>query len=263
MVGEILKRIRENKPLVHHITNYVTVNECANITLFTGALPVMAHAEEEVEDMVKFASALVLNIGTLDPRQIDAMIKAGKKANELGIPVVLDPVGAGATSLRTESAKKILDEVKITVIKGNSAEIGILAGMGGEIKGVEAVGKHDNILEAAKSLAKRYGTVVVVTGKEDIVTDGEKVAFVLNGHEYMGRIVGTGCMSASVVGAFVGVEKDYMKAAVSAMSFFGIAGEIAASNVQGPSSFKNAFMDAVFNLTPEEADSREKIRWGE
>lgn len=263
MVGEILKRIKENKPLVHHITNYVTVSECANITLFTGALPVMAHAKEEVEDMVKFASALVLNIGTLDPAQIDAMIRAGKKANELGIPVVLDPVGAGATPLRTESAMNILDEVKIAVIKGNSAEIGILAGMGGEIKGVEAVGKHDNILEAAKSLANRYGSVVVVTGKEDIITDGEKVAFVLNGHEYMGRIVGTGCMSASVVGAFVGVERNYMKAAVSAMSFFGIAGEIAASNVQGPSSFKSAFMDAVYNLTPEEADLREKIRWGE
>lgn len=253
MISGILKKVRENKPLIHHITNMVTVNDCANVTLAVGALPVMAHALEEVEDMVKAASCLVFNIGTLTKEQVEAMIKAGKKANQLGVPVVLDPVGAGATPLRTESTWRILNEVKVSVIKGNSAEIGTLAGAGGEIRGVEAVKSSENILSASKELAKRLNTIVVVSGATDIVTDGERIALVNNGHYLMGTITGTGCMLASVIGSFCGVEKDYFRAAVAALVVFGLSGELAAkkSNIYGPASFKINFFDELYNITEE------------
>ncbi|MGB9839433.1 hydroxyethylthiazole kinase [Thermovenabulum sp.] len=253
MISGILKKVRENKPLIHHITNMVTVNDCANVTLAVGALPVMAHALEEVEDMVKAASCLVLNIGTLTKEQVEAMIKAGKKANQMGIPVVLDPVGAGATPLRTESTWRILNEVKVSVIKGNSAEIGTLAGAGGEIRGVEAVKSSENLLPASKELAKRLNTIIVVSGATDIVTDGERIALVNNGHYLMGTITGTGCMLASVIGSFCGVEKDYFRATVAALVVFGLSGELAAkkSNIYGPASFKINFFDELYNITEE------------
>ncbi|MDN5332683.1 MAG: hydroxyethylthiazole kinase [Tepidanaerobacteraceae bacterium] len=258
MIEGLLDKVRSQKPLVHHITNIVTVNDCANVTLALGALPVMAHALEEVEDMVRAASSLVLNIGTLTPKQVDSMIKAGKKANEFGIPVVLDPVGAGATPLRTDSAKRILKEVKVSVVKGNSAEIGVLAGAGGEIRGVEAVASSENLLAAAKDMAKKHGTTVVISGATDVVTDGERVAFVDNGHPWMGTITGTGCMLASVIGSFSGVERDCFKASVAALVAFGLAGELAANRpeVRGPASFKVCFFDELYNL------SEEKIRAG-
>jgi hydroxyethylthiazole kinase len=258
MIEGLLDKVRNQKPLVHHITNIVTVNDCANVTLALGALPVMAHALEEVEDMVKAASGLVLNIGTLTPKQVESMIKAGKKANEFGIPVVLDPVGAGATPLRTESAKRILGEVKVSVVKGNSAEIGVLAGAGGEIRGVEAVGSSENLLAAAKDMAKNLGATVVISGATDVVTDGERVAFVDNGHPWMGTITGTGCMLASVIGSFCGVERDGFKASVAALVAFGLAGELAANRpeVRGPASFKVCFFDELYSL------AEEKIRRG-
>ncbi|MBS3971189.1 MAG: hydroxyethylthiazole kinase, partial [Clostridia bacterium] len=156
MTNDLLKLVREKKPLVHHITNNVTVNDCANITLNTGGLPVMAYSLDEVHEMVRVAGALVLNIGTLNREQIKAMIKAGKAANEAGVPVIFDPVGVGATTLRTESALEILKEVRVDIIKGNKAEINILAGHGGQIKGVESVGEYNNMEAAAGSLAKKY-----------------------------------------------------------------------------------------------------------
>ncbi|TYP56164.1 hydroxyethylthiazole kinase [Thermosediminibacter litoriperuensis] len=258
MIEGLLEKVRSQKPLVHHITNIVTVNDCANVTLAIGALPVMAHALEEVEDMVSAASSLVLNIGTLTPKQVEAMIKAGKKANELGVPVVLDPVGAGATPLRTESARRILKEVKVSVVKGNSAEIGVLAGAGGEIRGVEAVGSSENLLTAAKKMAKGLGSTVVISGVKDIVTDGDRVAYVDNGHRWMGTITGAGCMLASVIGSFCGVERDCFKASIAALVAFGLAGELAAERpeVRGPASFKVCFFDELYNLT------EEKIRAG-
>lgn len=258
MIEGLLEKVRSQKPLVHHITNIVTVNDCANVTLAIGALPLMAHALEEVVDMVRAASSLVLNIGTLTPKQVEAMIKAGKKANELGVPVVLDPVGAGATPLRTESTKRILREVKVSVVKGNSAEIGVLAGAGGEIRGVEAVGSSENLLAAAKKMAKEVGTIVVISGAKDVVTDGDRVAYVDNGHPWMGTITGTGCMLASVIGGFCGVEKDCFKASIAALVAFGLAGELAAkrTEVRGPASFKVCFFDELYNLT------EEKIRAG-
>ena len=244
-----LVKIRDQKPLVHHITNFVVMNETANMTLCLGALPVMAHAREEVEEMVGFAGALVLNIGTLTPELIDSMIIAGKKANALGVPVVLDPVGAGATALRTDAVKSLLKELSIAVIRGNSAEIGILAGAGGEIKGVEAIGINEHIVEAARSLAKSRGCVASVTGAEDIITDGERTAFVRNGDAMMATITGSGCMSTTITAGFAAVQSDYFKAATGALVAFGIAGEKAAASTQGkPGSFHAVLYDEVYAL---------------
>ncbi|MDI6816369.1 MAG: hydroxyethylthiazole kinase [Actinomycetota bacterium] len=248
-LADDLVKIREQKPLIHHITNFVVMNETANMTLCLGALPVMAHAREEVEEMVGFAGALVLNIGTLTPELIESMIIAGKKANELGVPVVLDPVGAGATALRTDAVKSLLKEVNMAVIRGNSAEIGILAGAGGEIKGVEAIGKNEHIVDAARSLAQSEGCVVSVTGAEDIITDGERIAFVRNGDAMMATITGTGCMSTTITAGFTAVQNDYFKAATGALVAFGIAGEKAAASTQGkPGSFHAVLYDEVYAL---------------
>jgi len=265
MSQQYLTDIRRQKPLIHHITNNVTVNECANITLCMGGLPVMAYAAEEAGQMAGAAGALVLNIGTLSWEQVEAMIIAGKKANELCIPVVLDPVGVGATDLRTESAKKILREVKVTVIKGNRAEISILAGSGGQIKGVESVGEYVDILQTARSLACREDCIVVVTGREDIITDGQKTLLASNGHPLMGSVVGTGCMTASVIGCFLAAGGGCPEAAAAAMAAFGLAGELAARSpvVRGPGTYKMALFDAAYALTQEQLDSGQKIRISE
>ncbi|MEW6723831.1 MAG: hydroxyethylthiazole kinase [Bacillota bacterium] len=251
--------IREKKPLVHHITNYVTVNDCANTTLAIGALPVMAHSPDEVEDMVSLAQALVLNIGTLDNSQVAVMIKAGQKANSLGIPVVLDPVGAGATPYRTRTAETILNEVTVAAIKGNQGEISVLAGAGGEVKGVESVGQYGDIEESARRLALKQGCLVVVTGVEDIVTDGTRLARIANGHPAMGRVVGTGCMGASVLGGFLAVGTEQWEAAVEAMVFYGVAGELAAELTQSPAAFKIAFLDSLAGLTGDGAARRRRV----
>lgn len=252
-IADDLLKIRENKPLVHHITNFVVMNETANATLCIGALPVMAHAKEEVSEMVAFAGALLLNIGTLTPELIDSMILAGKRANELGVPVILDPVGAGATKLRTESTRRIMDEVKLAIIRGNGAEVGIIAGAGGEIKGVESVGKSERMMEVARELASREGVVVSVTGPEDIITDGERVALVKNGDPMMATVTGTGCMSTTMVAAFAAVQKDYFKAASGALVAYGIAGEKAAAvSGERPGTFHTALYDAIYALTPDD-----------
>lgn len=261
MIKGLLTKVRQQKPLVHHITNNVTVNDCANITLCTGGLPIMAYAPEEVAEMVQAASALVLNIGTLSTAQVEAMLIAGRRANEAGIPVVLDPVGVGATALRSDSASRILAEIRLAVIKGNKAEISILAGAGGKIKGVESVGEYENIVDTAQALARRAKSIVVVTGKEDLITDGKNTFLVANGHPLMGAVVGTGCMTASVIGCFVGVEKDLLQASTAALAAFGVAGELAAQApaVRGPGTYKAALFDAMASLSQEQLESCQKI----
>ncbi len=244
----LLRKIKEEKPLVHHITNWVTIYDCANIVRTFGGLPVMAHAREEVEEMVGISQALVLNIGTLTPELVDTMILAGKTANEKGIPVVLDAVGVGATKLRTESALKILKSVHVDVVKGNESEIGTLAGAEAETKGVESMGVKGDILKIAQNLAEENNQTVVVTGKTDKIVSKGKNYLVENGHSMMGAIVGTGCMSASVIGAFCAVEKDYALAACAALACFGISGELAAEKSNGPGSFKEQLYDEAFNL---------------
>ncbi len=259
MTYDILKKVRVQKPLVHHLTNWVTIYDCANITRAFGALPVMAHAVEESGDMAKIASALVLNIGTLTPTFVESMKVAARSANEKGIPVVLDAVGVGATKLRDDKGFELLNEVKISIVKGNASEVARIAGLDAKTKGVESTEVGVNLVELAKNLAKERDVTVVITGKEDIISDGENTFIVKNGHAMMGSIVGTGCMAASVIGCFAAVEESYAKAAAAALACFGIAGEIAAEVAKGPGTFKEQFYDAAYNLSEEQVDGLEKI----
>ncbi|MBR1368994.1 hydroxyethylthiazole kinase [Methanocalculus chunghsingensis] len=250
--GELLSEVRKERPLVHHITNTVTINDCANITLAAGAAPVMAGAAEEAVEMAGIASSLVLNIGTLWPGQVDVMIIAGKAANERGIPVILDPVGVGATTLRTESALRILRECNVTILKGNEGEIGVLAGSGGTVRGVDSYGCSGDPVDVARRCAEVTGTVVAMTGEIDVVTGDGEVYLIRNGHPMMDRLSGTGCMAASLVGAFAAVASSPSKAAVAALAAFGRAGEIAAPGAAGPYSFRTGLFDALYSLSPED-----------
>ncbi len=251
VAAQILTAVRSGRPLVHHITNFVVMNITANITLCCGALPVMAHAREEVEEMAGAADALVLNLGTLWPEQVEAMLLAGHRANEKGIPIVLDPVGAGASTLRTASAQRLLRELSIAVVRGNAAEIATLAGLGASIRGVEATGTSPDAAAVALALARRHSCVAAVTGAVDIVTDGRVLLRIANGHPLMGRVTGTGCMATSVVAACAAVEKDSVLAAASALAMYGVAGQAAAERAQGPGTFQMHLFDALAGLTEE------------
>lgn len=244
----MIERIHQERPLIHNITNMVAMNDSANIILAVGGLPVMAHAQEEVGEMVKAAGALVLNIGTLTPEQIESMIIAGKVANSLKIPVILDPVGAGATNLRTESALRLQEKIKINIVRGNFAEISILAGLKGNIKGVESVGTEKNSVEIACSLARKYNQVAIITGKQDVVTDGKTVIEIDNGSPMLGTITATGCMVTSLIATFAAIDEDYLLAPTGALVCFGLAGERAAVKAQGPGSFKVNLFDEIYNL---------------
>ena len=250
-ISEILERIHKEKPLIHNITNMVAMNDTANSILAIGALPIMAHAQEEVGEMVKAAGALLLNIGTLTPEQIESMIVAGQVANSLKIPVILDPVGAGATNLRTESALKLQEKVKINIVRGNFAEISILAGLKGNIKGVESVGSEKNSVEIACSLAGKYNQVAIITGKRDIVTDGKIVVEIDNGSPMLRTITATGCMATSLIASFAAVCDDYVLASTGALVCFGLAGERAALKAEGPGTFKLNLFDEIYNLNEE------------
>jgi len=255
--GADLAAIRELKPLVHQITNYVVMNETANATLALGALPVMAHAREEVEEMASLASALVLNIGTLSPPWVEAMVAAARAANEARVPVVLDPVGAGATRYRTETARRLLAEVEIAVVRGNVAEIATLAGREAEIRGVESVGANDSAAELAPAAAREVGTVVAITGAVDHVSDGERSVAVSNGDPLLATITGSGCMSTAITGCFLAVRPgEPLAAAAEALVAFGVAGEDAARDAKGPGSFHAALYDALYALDPATLDGR-------
>jgi hydroxyethylthiazole kinase len=256
--GATLRALRERKPLVHQITNYVVMNETANATLALGALPVMAHAREEVEEMVGLAGALVLNIGTLSPHWVDAMLLAGKAANARGIPVVLDPVGAGATSYRTETALRLLDEVDVTVLRGNVGEVATLVGVEAEVRGVESIAAGGEAADLARRAAHALDLVSSVTGAVDHVSDGETVLAVANGHELLAAVTGTGCMSSAITGCFLAVAGAF-DAAVAALVAFGVAGEDAASAAKGPGSFHVGLYDALAALDPETLDERARI----
>jgi hydroxyethylthiazole kinase len=258
--GETLRLLREQRPLVHQITNYVVMNETANATLALGALPVMAHAREEVEEMVGLAGALVINIGTLSPAWVDAMLAAGRAANERGVPVVLDPVGAGATRYRTETAKRLLDDVDVTVLRGNPGEVATLVGVDAEVRGVESIGAGGDPGEIAREAARALGLVASVTGPVDHVSDGERVAKVANGHALLARITGTGCMSSAVTGCFLAADREApLDAAVGALVAFGVAGEDAARDAKGPGTFHANLYDALAALDPETLDARARV----
>ena len=258
--GASLRELRKRKPLVHQITNYVVMNETANATLAIGALPVMAHAPQEVEEMVGLAGALVLNIGTLSEHWIEAMLVAGRAASELGKPVVLDPVGVGATSYRTDTARRILDQVDVSVVRGNAGEIATLVGVEAEVRGVESIAAGGEPAGLARDAARSLGRVVAVTGAVDHVSNGERVLAIANGHELLGTVSGTGCMSTAITGCFLAAQPDEpLEAAAEALEAFGSAGEDAAVEAKGPGSFHVGLYDALAALDPATLDGRARI----
>lgn len=255
----LLEKVRKDRPLVHNITNHVVMNLTANALLATGASPVMAHAREEVEDMASIASALVINIGTLSPHWVEAMLMAGRRAGERGIPIILDPVGAGATAYRTETTLKILDETKVTVLRGNSSEIRASAGMTGETRGVDSSTGVSEAEGPALEIARKRGITSAVTGPEDIVTDGSRLYIVQNGHPMLGSVTGMGCTATALIGAFVAAGSDPTLDAASALAFFGLAGESASQEARGPGSFQVALMDSLGAIGPSVLASRARI----
>jgi hydroxyethylthiazole kinase len=258
--GSTLRSLREQKPLVHQITNYVVMNEAANATLALGALPVMAHAREEVEEMVGLASALVINIGTLSQQWVEAMLLAGRAASARGIPVVLDPVGAGATTYRTETARRILDEVAVTVLRGNAGEVATLVGAEAEVRGVESITTGLEPAEIAQEGARRLGLVASVTGPVDHVSNGERTLAVANGHPLLAAVTGTGCISSALTGCFLAAKpEEPLEAAAEALAALGVAAEDAADGAAGPGTFHARLYDALAALDPETLDGRARI----
>jgi hydroxyethylthiazole kinase len=257
-VAEDLRRIRAEAPLVHNITNLVVMNSTANTLLAVGASPVMAHAIEEVEEMVGLARALVLNIGTLSAPWVHAMTRAGQRARARGIPVVLDPVGVGATSYRTATASRLLETVAPGIIRGNASEIRALAGEGHATKGVDSTETSDDALRAAQVLSRR-GCVVTVSGAVDAIVDGDTVVRVANGVSLMTRVTGMGCAATALIGAFAAVNPSPSAAAAHAMIVTGVAGELAAERAAGPGTFWVHWLDALAALEPAEIAARMRV----
>jgi hydroxyethylthiazole kinase len=250
-----LQKIRTRAPLVHNITNYVVMNNTANALLALGASPVMAHAREEVAEMTALSAALVINIGTLSSEWLDAMALAMAAAQGIGLPIVFDPVGAGATTFRTQSCLRLLDNVAPTVIRGNASEIMTLAGSSVQTKGVESVAAESGAASAAFALAVKYSCVVVVSGAVDLITDGKIQFQVRNGHQMMPRVTGLGCSATALIGAFCAVNDNALLAATHAMLTMGICGEIAAHQAAGPGTLQLHIIDAFYNLTKQQLDS--------
>ncbi|MCP8615853.1 hydroxyethylthiazole kinase [Salirhabdus salicampi] len=256
---KLIQTVRETKPLVHNITNVVVTNFTANGLLALGASPIMAYAKEEVEDIAQISGALVLNIGTLTTEEVEAMIMAGKSANKHNVPVVFDPVGAGATPYRTEVAQRILKEVNVSILRGNVSEVAVIAGEDVMTKGVDAA-EGGNAIEIGKSVASLFECTVVITGEEDVIVDDQCINVVKNGTPILTKVTGTGCLLSSVIGAFAAVEKDFVKAATAATALYGIAAEKAEENesTNGPGSFQLAFLDQL-SLVDETDFQRAKI----
>jgi hydroxyethylthiazole kinase len=270
MLGKCLDNVRKNIPLVHNITNYVTVNDVANVLLACGGSPIMSDEPDDVEDITAICGGLNINIGTLNKSSIEGMFLAGKKANELNHMVLLDPVGAGASKLRTDTAVKLMDEINFTVIRGNISEIKTLALGSGTTKGVDAdvadAVSEDNLDDAVrfvKEFAKESGSVVAVTGAIDLVSDGEKCYVIRNGRPEMGKITGTGCQLSGMMTAFLVANPDnILDAAAAAVCTMGLAGEIGWSNMtetDGNSTFRNRIIDAIFNMDGEKLNDGAKF----
>jgi hydroxyethylthiazole kinase len=254
----LLSQVRAQAPLVHNITNYVVMNNTANALLALGASPVMAHAIEEVDEMVRLSRALVINIGTLSAPWVEAMAVAVRAAAGRGIPIVLDPVGCGATAYRTRTALSLIEAARPAVIRGNASEIRALARSTGNTKGVDSLHAPEEAIEDAIALSSSLGCVVSVSGPTDIVVAGDRVAHVQNGDPLMTRVTGMGCTASAVTGAFVAVAADAFEAAVQAMVAMGVAGELAAAGASGPGSFQMHFLDALYGLR--EADLEQRVR---
>jgi len=254
-----LAAVRDKRPLVHNITNFVVMNFTANALLAMGASPVMAHAAGEVEEMVSLAGALVLNIGTLTEEWVESMIRAGRKAFACKIPVILDPVGSGATTLRTRSARRIIAETRPTVVRGNASEVLSLTDASSKTRGVDSAHSVGAATAAARSLALELGATLAITGPEDLVTDGTRVIRITNGHPLMARVTGTGCAATVIIGAFLAVDPDPVGATATALAYFGLAGEVAARHAAAPGSFMIQMLDALYTITPEQLEEECRI----
>ena len=256
---DLLDRVRQQKPVVHHLTNWVTIYDCAQVVKTLGASPVMAHAREEAAEMAQIASALVLNIGTLTVEFVEAMKLAAQSANKKGIPVVLDVCGAGATGLRDRKCLELLNEVRVDVVKGNASEVARVSGESVKTRGVDTTAVSGDLVLLAEKLADQRKATVVITGEVDIATNGKTTYLIKNGHPMMTRVVGTGCMAASVIGAFAAVEPNLSLAAACALACYEIAAELAAEKAAGPASFKERLFDCLYNLDRETVDRMQRI----
>ena len=256
MLGTCLQNVREKGPLVHNITNYVTVNDVANVILACGASPIMSDEPQDVQDITAICGGLNINIGTLNVRTIEGMLAAGHKANELSHMVLLDPVGAGASSLRTNTAVNLMQEIKFDVIRGNISEIKTLAAGSGTTKGL------DEAVAFAKAFSEKSGSIVAITGAIDLVSDGRKCYVIRNGRPEMGRITGTGCQLSGLMTAYlVANPEQKFEAAAAAVCTMGLAGEIVWSYMQkgdGNSTYRNRIIDAIYNMTKEQLDEGAK-----
>ena len=258
IVGD-LEKIRSQAPLVHNITNYVAMNITANALLSIGASPVMAHALDEVEDMVALASAVVINIGTLSQTWVEAMERAIKTAEEKRIPVILDPVGAGATAYRTTTARRLLDSGPVAIIRGNASEIRSLVVTNAKTKGVDSLEGPEAAIEAGQLLSTKFNCAVSISGPIDIIIRGDENVSIANGHPLMPRVTGLGCTASALTGAFAAVNPDFLEAATGAMAVMGICGELAAEKAQGPASFELQFLDWLYLIDQKQITARLKI----
>ena len=247
-----VREIRQKSPVIHNITNYVVMNNSANALLALGASPVMAHAEEEVEDMVNIAGALVINIGTLSPPWIRAMFRAAYQARDRNIPIILDPVGAGATVYRTTTARELIQEVPPSIIRGNASEIMALLEEDAKTTGVESTCASHTALDIAHQLNRIYGSVICVSGETDYIIYGGDVTKIMNGHPMMTKVTGMGCIATALCGAFAAVNHAFAEATAQAMAVMGIAGEIGVKDVPGPGSLQVRFLDALYRLSEED-----------
>ena len=256
MIGRssLLDELRQQNPLVHCITNSVVANFQANGLLALGASPIMADAIEEAAEVTAFSSSILLNTGTLNSSTVESMMAAGKSANVNGRPLVLDPVGAGATAFRKNTVVKLLAELDITLIRGNAGEIAAIAGVEWEAKGVDAGDGKANIVEAAKDVARSNRCFVAVTGETDIVTDGEQIIRITGGHPLMTRVTGMGCLLSAVSAAFLAVSPKSLEAVAHSLAFYKKAGEVAAEQAPGPGDFVVHFLNALYQLDDEAID---------
>ena len=277
----LLAAVREQRPLVHHLANFVTMQAVASTTRAVGALPVMAMSGDDAEEVAAAADALVLNLGTPTPERLEVMLAAGRVATVRGIPIVLDPVGAGATRYRTVAAGRLLDELRVTVVRANPGEAAALLGRSGFVRGVESVGAAESEAESAvesagaggaavsaAALARERGLVAAVTGACDYVAGAGRILVVENGHPWLAAIPGAGCMVTGVIGAFCAAARSLpdgagpLLAAASALACFGVAAEIAAGHARGPGTLAPALLDALYNLTPEQLRQAARVREG-
>lgn len=258
-IWSAVEKIRATSPVVHNITNYVVMNTTANALLALGASPVMAHAGEEVSDMVGIAQALVVNIGTLSREWVNAMFLAAEKAASREVPIVLDPVGAGATPYRTATAREFVRTFRPAIIRGNASEIMALQEDTSKTRGVDSTGSSHDAAGTAEALCGEYGSVVCISGETDYIVDKGSLAKIRNGHSLMTRVTGMGCTATALCGAFAAVEKDFAKAAASAMAVMGIAGELAAVLSDGPGTLQLRFLDTLYRLSPEDIAANLKM----